>query len=240
MRFTSLGAAILLLASSLNTDAQLVAKRRVVTATAGGGGFLLSENFDGSSACGGGPTNCQVAWTDTSDVPTANFTYATAPAPLEGSFSLRIAAPSGIPGKVSTYTAQDTVYFYLLLNHATLVGGANSFGLFDSSDGVVLDVSNANPEFRLHCGTTTAFSTAITQGTTYSVWGDYTKGTGANAVCHLYHSTTTTKPGSPNITITTGTATTQASKVRLGSNSTAVHIYDHVRISTTAIGSAPL
>jgi hypothetical protein len=203
--------------------------------------YLISENFDGSAACGGGATNCQIAWTDTTaGAPTANFAYATAPAPLEGSFSLRIASSGAILGKVASYTAQDTVYFYLLLNHTTLVGGANSFGILDGSGNVVLDVSNANPEFRLHCGTVTAFSTSITQGTTYSVWGDYTKGTGANAVCHLYHSTTTTKPGSPNITITNGDATAQAASVRLGSFSTAVHLYDHVRVSTIAIGSNPL
>jgi hypothetical protein len=226
-----------LISLSLGAQSLPMGSRPIATGTS----YLVSESFEGASACGNGSqSNCSVTWTQ-SDTITSAFNYATAPAPLEGSYSLRVTGGASIGAFFKSFTAQDTVYFYFIVNHTTLVGGTNIFGILDGSANMLMRVSNANPEWLVRCGDTTAYSTAITQGTTYHVWGDYTKGTGANAVCHLYTATTSTKPGSAGITITTGTSTGQATYVGMmeDGNNTAVTIFDKIRVSTSAIGSNP-
>ncbi len=63
-----------------------------------------------------------------------------------------------------------------------------------------MKVDNAGYEWSVYCGTVLGYSTEMVQGTTYYVWGDYTKGA-PNSTCHLYHSLNTTK-GAADITIT--------------------------------------
>lgn len=210
-------------------------QRRTVSAS-----YLLSESFDGATTCGAAAgSNCSNTWS-AAGTPVITFNYATAPAPLEGSFSMLLGAASDSTLTYHAITAVDSVNFFFIVNHKVLAASNSIFEIVDSVGTSLISISNANPEWRIFCGTVSDFSTTITQGTTYFVWGDYLKGTGANAVCHLYTATTSTKPGSPGITITNGDATTQtAFTVMMATDATAQTIYDKLRVSSTTIGSSP-
>lgn len=208
-------------------------------AACGAGTELVCENFDGSTACGDGShTNCSVTWTQVNSAP-FDFNYATSPAPLEGTYSGRFISDNTNQGWTKTFTAQDVVHFFFIVNAHTLATSDKIFRLLDASDNEVMSVSNAGYEFDIHCGTTWAYSTTMSVDTTYYIWGDYTKGTGANAVCHLFHSTDTTK-GAADITITTGDATAQAAKAQMWhSGGNLEYVIDKIRIGTSAFGDNP-
>ena len=216
-----------------------------VAAAAGCGGgtsYLLCENFGSTNACYSGDAtfvNCDLTWTKVGTPGGVDFKYATSPAPLEGSYSFTaVDANADTDGFVYAFTANDTVHFFFILSPITRAVGC-FVSLLDSSDNVVMRVYDAGPEFAIYCNDTLGYSTAIVNGTTYYVWGDYTKGSGSNASCHLFHSTDTTK-GSADITITNGNSTAQAAKLKI--NTTAgvrKHIYDKIRVSTSSIGDNP-
>lgn len=203
--------------------------------------YLLSEDFDGSTACGNGvDSNCSGTWTKVGAEATTDFSYSTAPAPLAGTYSAFVdgSAASG-DGWYRSFTAQDTVYFYFIVNPTTRTA-RTVVSLRDSSGNTVMRVSDSGPEIAIYCNDTLAYSaTAFANGTTVHIWADYTKGTGSNASCHLYHSSDSTKPGSPQITAS-GNATAQAAQFFISKDgSTPSLIFDKIRVSTTAIGSAP-
>jgi hypothetical protein len=213
---------------------------------AGGGGtvaapsYLLSENFDDSTACGNGvDSNCSGTWTKVGISASTDFTYTTSPAPLEGTNSAATIGTATVgDGWYRSFTAQDTVYFYFIVSPKVRSTGTLA-SILDSSGNTVMRVVDSGPEFSIYCNDNLQYSTAMANGTTYHVWGDYTKGTGNNASCHLYHSTTSTKPGSPNITAT-GNATGQAARFFLSKNgSTPEYIFDKIRVSSSDIGSSP-
>jgi hypothetical protein len=99
----------------------------------------------------------------------------------------------------------------------------------------------------LNCGSVTAVSgsASLTQGTVYNIWLEYHKGTGANAVCKVFASPTTTKPvstagGDIVISITNGDATESAVGLDLhGEFNTTVILFDRIRVSSSDITGVP-
>lgn len=166
-----------------------------------------------------------------------NPTYATAPAPLQGTQSLRTTGGAQINRSVSGSTLN--IFFYI--NITTWADFENIVEILNGSFGTVFRVGTWTPNvLRITHGGTQAVGTfAISANTTYYVWADYTKGTGSDGVAHLYVSSTTTKPGTADATITTGTATTDVASIYYGQNSTAVYIFDHIIQNPTSIGSNP-
>ena len=206
--------------------------------------YLLAEDFDGSSACGDGShTNCSGSWTGIGTPAPADFNYAASPAPLVGTgYSLLLSGTQDTPyGWYRGFTAHDTVYFYFVF-HATNRSAGTIFALRDSSGNTVMRVVDSGPEMSIYCNDVIDYQpvTNFVVNTTYHTWGRYTKGTGSNAVCELYHSTTSTKPESPNLSAT-GNATAQAAQIFItkpGNDQS--HIYDKIRVSTSSIGGDPL
>jgi hypothetical protein len=228
---------------ALSTAIQAVVSAGGAAAGCGGGtSYLLCENFDGSSACGDGShTNCDNEWVHFG-AGTMDFNYATSPAPLEGSYSARMAAGEN-DGYYHAFTASDTVYFYFIFNPVTRGTSNQFFAITAADDTNLMYVTNSGYELSTYCGTVLGYEANMVQGTTLHIWGDYTRdsdGGAASAVCHLYSSTTSTKPGSPTITTTNGTGTAQAARVRFYQSSGAGDtIWDKIRVSTSDIGSTP-
>jgi hypothetical protein len=217
----------------------------VTAATAADPADLLWENFDGTTACGDGVhTNCNGTWTKVGTYTQFDFNYATSPAPLEGTYSFYIAPESDTElGWTRSFTDHDAVHFFFIFNDVTRRLADHYFKILASDDTVLMSVSNVSPELAIYCGTVSAYTSEIVQGTTYYVWGDYTKGTGeapvSNAICHLYVSSDATKPAATH-TITNGNADKQAGKVFLCSKKGgAVTVSDKIRVNTTSIGSNP-
>jgi len=211
-------------------------------ASCGVGTELLCENFDGTTSCGSGKTsNCTKTWTLVgTDI--ATFNYATSPAPLEGTYSAYLLnTATAVNGWNTVITVSSgTTYFFFIWNPKVLKNSDEIFRLTHLG-GVLMSVKNVSPEQAVYCGSVMSYksSSSFTEGTTYYVWGAYTPGTGANAVCDLYISTTSTKPA-VTIHATNGNATSYPDAVQIMSSVNAAgNVIDKLRVSTTDIGSNP-
>lgn len=113
------------------------------------------------------------------------------------------------------------------------------FRLADSSGNVMCSVTFTSAgALQITVGSsTTNGSYSFDQN--YHLWLHYTKGTGANAVGEAYISTTGTKPGSPNVSRTSGTSTADVARLKLDPANTHNMWIDKIRVSATTIGSNP-
>jgi hypothetical protein len=85
----------------------------------------------------------------------------------------------------------------------------------------------------------------ITNGTTYYIWTEYAAGSGSNGTINLWVSTTTTKPGNPQFSVTTSKSTASAATIHLNSSNGTQWIEDGVLVCSiakcpTGIGSNPI
>jgi hypothetical protein len=199
---------------------------------ASGSSYLVEENFEGTGA----PTG----WTTASEGGTINYDSTTSP--LRGSQSLRL-THSGWPGArvYKAFTAQSQVYLFARVRWAADAGDDTPIlTLRDSSGNTLctLLVRSGGGAFRLYHGTTFGnASSSPTANTTYYVWISYTAGTGANGAATLHWGTATTKPGSADISVSTGTATADAAQIHCETGEYGgTHDYDQILVSDEAIG----
>ena len=253
------------LAEEMQLAKMVIGSGAAAPAACGAGTEIVCETFDGSSPCYSGDgtyNNCDVTWT-LINTPNFDFKYrgdldctalfapwscctgvgtGTCGTALDGTYSVATDgnASSGI---VKSFTAQDPVYFFFLFRTPVFGSTEKIFRLLASDDTELMYIANVAPEFAIYCDDQMHYSTAMLINTTYCIWGDYTKGTGNNAVCHLYHvaisGSDCTKPGSPNITGTNGNSQLTASKIEMYMDNAGLWIYDHIRVGTSAFGSNP-
>jgi hypothetical protein len=221
-------------------------KVTVVGGAAAGGSptYLLSESWDGSTACGDGShSNCDNTWgvTDTTD-----FNYQAGDAPLEGTNSAFMTPATTFGYLDITYTANDEVWYYLLFNAETWTGGTETTILEhnDGSNSLCTVKKSSSEKFNLYSGGQSDTGTVTLNTTsTYSIWLKYVSGDGANAQCELWvvaDSTTFPGEGNEDASVTNSNETTQSSKIWIGAyDGEAEWIMDHIRIDDVAIGSAP-
>ena len=205
--------------------------------------YEFIEKFEGSQVDSRGVTGYDnTGWTSNSA--TNNPRYATSPAPLAGSYSYLAAV--GFRNDHNFVTSGANAYAFFMLWTPTQVANDSIFTIRDSGGTNALanvQLRSGNT-VRIQCanGSQASGTTALDPATTYYCWLEYTKGTGANAVVNFYLSTTSTKPGSPTLSITNGGSTTDAVSVRVsGGSATSVYIFDNIVLDgTKAIGSNPV
>lgn len=198
--------------------------------------YAVNETFDGT----GEPATLWSHYTPTNC--TVNYDYATSPAPLEGTQSLRVYYTTGDDCWSLLNFGADYDHVYFQINIPSLpAGNQTPLYFFNSSDSTLFAIGALSTgAFRPFWPTFDSFGDySISAGTTYHVWVDFTPGTGANAVCDVYFATTSTKPGSATVHMTGGAATTHIRKIQFGAYGTYAIIVDKVVVSSTAIGSAP-
>jgi hypothetical protein len=207
-------------------------------AEAGSPSYDGMETFEGSQAANQGPANYDnTGWTVSSASVLPNF--ATPPAPLEGSYSYR-------PGNaartlVRSVTNVRSVYFRLHMDSGATAAGNSVFRLRNGST-VLATIETTTTDFRLRVSHGTSNSDPTPAGLSLSAehhfWLDYIPGSGANGVTQLYHATTATKPASPLVQVTNGTATLECDTLQVGGfGGTA--IFDRIVWHSSAIGSNP-
>jgi hypothetical protein len=209
--------------------------------------WLKCEDFEGSGSCdtGTGDT-CWATWScGGTQQSTCGGAYTTAPCdaglPIDSGNAEYLA---GTGSCYTTFTTAATVYGYEKIRFPVYAGANDNFlNLADSSGTLLFGLTSTGggtPKIRLTCGSGSSDgSTTISTGTAYNIWFDYTKGTGANAVCHVYISTTSTK-GSAEVSITNGDATGDAVRLYNKSVSTGVEsIVDRIRISSSSMAGIP-
>jgi hypothetical protein len=181
-------------------------------------------------------------WTNNS---TPTWNYTTAPAPLRGTYSLFL--PSASQWTRVSFTGQSTVYFRLTFN---MQGALTNFpyicSLRDSAGATQVAIrALSTGGIRVYNGDgtdngTTAGGTVVI-GTTYYLWGSYTKGTGANGLCSLWISTTDTKPGSTVFSTSSHKGTADVARLYIENLANlATCVYDDMIVDTAPIGSGPM
>lgn len=218
-------------------------------------GGMIIQKF--SSAAGGGCAGYLACWeaeNTYTDGVSGTWTNSAegsfnSSAPLDGSYSAQItqsqdAGAEYFQSPDITYTSGNTVYGFFMVEQVTAndnYSGANWVAGYDSTDTKIFSIQNRHSAIRLYHGTAqNEIYPTVAVGTPYYVWWDYTPGTGANGTANFYWSTDGTKPGSPNLSVSNGTSTTDVQYIQhqtLYNTSSGYKLYDKSLISTTTIGS---
>lgn len=213
-----------------------------ISAAGGGGGptYLVDEGFEG--------TGYEESWTEAGTTP-PDEDYATSPAPLVGSQSLRITSTGTSNTTRDIGSGFSTMEAYFQINSTALFSAEQTlFCMMDSSNTLVAEVRmRTTGTLRIRAGSTTPQSNttdAMSTATLYHVWVRYVKGTGADAFASVEFSTTGTRSGSGNkfISVNTGPSTTDAQKIRFGPTSTVTAsdlVIDRVLVDDATIGNSP-
>lgn len=204
---------------------------------AGGPSYLLSDNLEYANAAAA----AAAGWVDAG---TPVWGYTTAPAPLEGSYSLAIDSSSDSSRMSFTDTGEVWGYFMMVVDATILSGSRDLFRVRNSGGTDILKIIHFSTtgSLRVYNGTlnSSTGTFVMTAGSVCHLWWYYKKGTGADGVSTVWINTTSTKPGSPDCSRTGGNATTDAAQNMFGSTgSTGTIIFDKVRVSSSVISSSP-
>lgn len=206
--------------------------------TGGGGGtsYLVKQGFEGTGFDNG------ETWTKSGGTVNEDYTGIV----LEGSQSLLIQAAAATAYAYADFAAQTTCEAYFLFRIETWPSTERFICKITDSGGTNTLASvgiNATGKLSIRSGASLAVTTdAVTVSTLTHVWVHYTKGAGANAVGTVAFSTDGTKPGSGNAfqQVTNSTATTDATRIQIGTSNTGTitFVADKIRVNPT-IGSNP-
>lgn len=191
--------------------------------------YLISEDFEGVGTASG--------WTNAG---TVNWNYVTSPAPLFGAESWFGGAAAGSTSPA--FAPQSNVWaFFTFVRTADPSTGTRYICAFQDGAGAPLLSLRIGSSTMQHGSVSGAGGFTFTLNTQYFIWLHYIQGTGTNGIAEVYISTTTTRPGSPTGTFSTGTATAPAEKFQIGSTTSGSgsKIIDTVRVSTSEIFSNP-
>ena len=194
-------------------------------------GAYFTETFEGSEYD-------NAVWTEVG-VPNGDYTTA----PLCGAQSLVL--PSSSSSITSSDLGQDIVSVKAIIRPNSLTNSGDSYTVTikDATGATTLTALAITPTdyFKISNGTanTTDATTILSATSTYIVWLDYTPGTGSNAITNLYVAVDSgddcieTKPGTPLLTLTTGTSTLAARVLALRQSNTmsATFLYDNVEVN---------
>ncbi len=200
--------------------------------------YAKTENFEGAGICYTGDvtyTNCTNSFGKSG---TFNFKYATAPAPMEGSYSLLIDESGGLGYASLSVTAGDNYYVQFMFSVPVLPAAYKDIFSWRSSSTAKgrIQVSNTGA-VRVYNGTKYASTVGtLTAGTVYYIQAGYTKGIGTDGTGYVAWSTTSTLPTSGNnyASIANGDANSQIDTLYFGAGASAVSfIYDRIRVSAS-------
>lgn len=216
------------------------------TVKAAQSGYAFVETFEGGQSDDQGEVGYDNTGWASSSAAAVTPRYATSPAPLAGTYSLRLESFGTDTHNLAA--PLDTAEVYFMFNVAGFTTNDAIFALRDGSGTLLVIEMRAGPKLRVS-GTGGTSGTAIgpdnttgtnfSTGVTYYAWVKYIKGSGSNAVSELRISTTTTRPSATNSTTTNGTSTTQATALRLAGVTTAGMIFDNI-VADTSVGSNPV
>jgi hypothetical protein len=195
----------------------------------GGGGptYLLSESFEGTGYENSG-------WSETG---TPNEDDASSP--LQGSQSY--SWTSGNNHSTKTFSGYSTLYIYFQVNLSTLSDYKYLIQIQNSSFNDTCTITTGGSGHLLcYHGTVQSEGTfTMSASTTYHVWVDWIKGTGANGTMQLFIASSGTRPGSPDINITTGNGAV-TERIIIGPDAAGiVGKLDRLLIDDVTIGSNP-
>lgn len=192
--------------------------------TLAGVSYLINQNFEGT-----GYDNSE-SWTTQNSTIDPDYTATV----LAGSQSLALSG-SGGPNvyNTNTFTASSSVYVRFMFRISSYPGSNSTiFRLENGTNAQTWVQLGTTGGLRLyHNGVSVDSLSNISVNTTYYIWVRYTN----SGVGEIGVSTTSTQP--TMATISNGADTQQINRVRAISSFNAIHIYDDIKVSTTAFGS---
>lgn len=144
-----------------------------------------------------------------------------------------------------SFTAQDNAYSYFQFQVNSTTASQNIMMLADSSGNNLCYVALLSTDvLHVDCGGTADTVGTLSINTTYHIWVEHEKGTGANGHCRVAFSTDGSKPASGNNFAESSecTGTAQTARLLLGGYAetpTTVMVFDKARVKSTAIGANP-
>jgi hypothetical protein len=163
--------------------------------------------------------------------------------PLSGTRSWRINSTNSVANL--WFPPQDEVWFFCKF----YLVGSWLFQLHPESGtpnsnaaGSVFSVAQwTGTQLRVTGGGFDVFPTAYIAGSVSYCWAQYKRGSGSNAICNLWVSSTTTRPATPLFTRTNATSTVPALRWWTSAGGgTLNNQMDNFRLSSTEIGSDPI
>lgn len=205
-------------------------------AAGGGGGADVTENFEAPGY--------QTAFVNVSGSPLSS--NSTAGLSLEANFCLYIDGNNNQEEAYVEFPASDTVYLFMMIRFEDLPSGSRRQWSLKNNTSTISDMAAGSGPTQWWIydgvGSQNDLGSGASADTVYYIWHEYEKGTGANAQHRVYVSTTTTKPGTPDVEVTNGGSTSQVNRFYPGTwGAGGGNIYfDKLRISrTTAFGDNP-
>ena len=165
--------------------------------------------------------------------------------PLRGNQSLRIVAGESAPigGRRISFDAMSECYVAFRMRiDSNSTDNVNILEFHDADGNRIANVAWVSGLMRIygdHGAQAGSSTTNLSTATMYYVWAEYIKGTGSNGVLRIYGSTSRTKPGTPLVNITAGTATADCSRVVVGGGKSIDIIFDQIMIRDEAMGDMP-
>jgi len=195
-----------------------------VNSTNGGPAYLLVEGFEGTGFENTG-------WTKVG-TPNADYTNTV----LHGLQSLNCTGGQEV---YRTFSFSNTFYLYYKVRFVTLPTYQVLMDWRDANLNTVVEMYfNGGTCTMSHGAALSTTSSSFLAGTTYDVWIEWTKGTGANGTLKLFMATNGIKPATPQSNITNGTGGA-TSRFTLGPESSGNVIFDRILVADGPIGSNP-
>lgn len=186
-------------------------------------GMLVAEEFTTGSLPDG--------WTEAAAGLVYNYT--TSPAPLRGTYSCE--SPGGLKMSYVSFAGSGTIYFHFLFNTTWPVAQSYWLWIMDSSGGntALISINTDGTIYGTHNTVAGTGYTAMTSGTTYHIWGLFTKGAGTGILRTWVGATANRADAAQNLNIETGDGNTDIARFGIGTGSDNVAIFDQIRIKTT-------
>lgn len=201
---------------------------------------LILETFEGAGYVNTG-------WTETLNGGTIDEDYTGVV--LDGAQSLRIVTGNGTSTYIDrTVTAAGQLWFFFQFRPVTLSGTKSIIDIADNAATTLGKVTLSAAGVVTVFSGATSVSTVNTMGAggQYNVWVEYNKNNGANRICNVGFSTSTTRPTSGNgyAQASTTTSAVNIGDVFLGNfgtdfGSPVEYLYDYFIIDDAQIGDNP-
>lgn len=188
-------------------------------------------------------TGIETGWGEYSAVFPAYWDYATSPAPLAGTQSWLGTNKWSIGRSTNSVTASGHLFgFYLLSYPDSFDDGVNGYQMRILNGSTSVGFINCRGDGKIYyaAGSSSSAGSTITTGTVYSVWWEWQKGTGANAIMRVWLTNgSTVKPASPSMTLSNGNATLDANIYTMSGCGTNKAIVDNVLVGPSEYGNSP-
>ena len=213
--------------ASVSYSAQMI--RICYTPSGTSPSFLVNQNFEGT-----GYDNSE-SWTENGS-PDEDYNSTV----LRGSQSLGIATNGDYAQSPGVDNSGTTDFFFRF--QTDVIAVSDIIRITNTSDSTIGRITLlGDGDLRIYHGTVNSETsdTPVSVDTTIYIWVDFTPGSGSDGVMHLYHSASITKPGSPDITITTGDVTANLDHIRCikATATSLTFIFDQVLIDDETIGN---